>query len=155
VAEVVGEGHRQSEGGTGEEEVTDIFTQIAVNDVRANLRCGLMQQLLKFGEINIKGAMLDRDYTRGFAALVELRRIYVALDTVYPEDFFAAEIKSIDEGLDFIVERCRGDVLRWYVRSTDPAEVQDLGETVEKCIAHDRGWDWESEFDQALAERAS
>jgi hypothetical protein len=135
--------------------VTDIFTQIAVNDVRAHLRCGLMQQLIKFAEINIKGAMLDHDTTRGLAALVELRRIYVALDQVWPEDFFAAEIKNIDAGLDRIVEGCRGPVLRQYVRSRDPSEVADLGETVEKCIAHDRAWDWQSEFDAALAERAS
>jgi hypothetical protein len=133
--------------------VTDIFTQIAVNDVRAHLRCGLMQQLIKFAEINIKGAMLDRDHTRGLVALVELRRIYVALDQVWPGDFFAAEIKNIDAGLDRIVEAGRGRLLKWYVRSTDPAEVQDLSETLSKCIAADRSWDWQSEFDQALADQ--
>jgi hypothetical protein len=112
-----------------------------------------MQQLIKFAELNIRGAMLDHDHTRGLAALVELRRVYCALDQVWPGDFFAAEIKSIDAGLDRIVEGCRGDVLKWYVRSRDPDEVQDLGETVEKCIAHDRSWDWQAEFDQALTEQ--
>jgi hypothetical protein len=135
--------------------MSDIFTEIAVNEVRAHLRCGLMQQLIKFAETNIKGAMLDRDTTRGIAALVELRRVYCALDQVWPEDFFAAEIKSIDAGLDRIVEGCRGPVLRQYVRSTDPGEVMDLGGTLEKCIAADRSWDWESEFDQALTEQTA
>jgi hypothetical protein len=133
--------------------MSDIFTKIAVNDVRTHLRCGLMQQLLKFAETNIKGAMLDHDTTRGLAALVELRRVYCALDQVWPEDFFAAEIKSIDAGLDRIVEGCRGPLLRSYVKSTDPAEVQDLSETLSKCIAADRSWDWEAEFDQALTEQ--
>jgi hypothetical protein len=132
--------------------VSDIFASITVSDVRANLRCGLMKQLLEFARINIKGAMVDRDHTRGLAALVELRRVYVALNSVWPEDFFAEEIKRIDAGLDRIVEGCRGDVLKEYVRSTDPAEIQDLGETLSKAIAADRSWDWESEFDAALAE---
>jgi hypothetical protein len=135
--------------------MSDIFHQISVDTIKANLRCGLMQQLLEFGRINIRNAMLDRDHTHALAALVELRRVYCALDQVWPEDFFAAEIKSIDAGLDRIVEGTRGDVLKWYVRTKDPAEVQELGETLEKCIAHDRSWDWEAEFDQALAERAS
>jgi hypothetical protein len=133
--------------------MSDIFTKIAVNDVRAHLRCGLMQQLLKFAETNIKGAMLDRDTTRGIAALVELRRVYCAFDQVWPEDFFAVEIKSIDAGLDRIVEGTRGDVLKWYVRTKDPEEISDLSETLSKCIAADRSWDWESEFDQALTEQ--
>jgi len=66
--------------------MTDIFTSITVNDVRANLRCGLMQQLLKFGEVHIRGAMLDHDHTRCLAALVELRRIYCALGGVDSKD---------------------------------------------------------------------
>jgi hypothetical protein len=134
--------------------MTDIFTSITVNDVRANLRCGLMQQLLKFGEVHIRGAMLDHDHTRCLAALVELRRIYCALDRVYPEDFFAAEIKAMDAGLDRLHHATRTSLLRDYVRSQDPAEVMSISETLSECIAADRGWDWQSEFDQALAERS-
>ena len=133
--------------------MSDIFTKIAVNDIRAHLRCGLMQQLIKFAETNIKGAMLDRDTTRGIAALVELRRVYCALDQVWPEDFFAEEIKHMDAGLDRFVEAGRGRLLKWYVRTKDPDEVSDLSETLSKCIAADRSWDWESEFDQALTEQ--
>jgi hypothetical protein len=133
--------------------VSDIFTQIAVNDVRAHLRCGLMKQLCEFAERNIKIALQDREYTRGIAALVELRRIYCALDTVYPEDFFAAEIKSIDAGLDRLIEAGRGQLLRWYVRTRDPDEVSELGETLEQIIARG-GWDdWQAEFELALAEQ--
>jgi hypothetical protein len=133
--------------------MSDIFAEIAARDVGAHLRCGLMQQLVKFAETNIKGAMLDRDHTRGLAALIELRRIYVALDMVWPEDFFAEEIKHMDAGLDRFVEAGRGRLLKWYVRTKDPDEVSDLSETLSKCIAADRSWDWESEFDQALTEQ--
>jgi hypothetical protein len=134
--------------------MSDIFRQIAVNDVRAQLRCGLMQQLIKFAELNIKGAMLDHDHTRVLAALVELRRIYVALDMVWPEDFFAAEIKNMDAGLDRLHHATRTSLLRDYVRSQDPAEVMSISETLSECIAADREWDWGREFDQALAERS-
>jgi hypothetical protein len=133
--------------------VSDIFHQISVNTIRAHLRCGLLQHLLEFGRINIRNAMLDHDHTHALAALVELRRIYVALDMVWPEDFFGAEVKAIDAGLDRIVEGCRGSVLRQYVRTKDPDEVMDLSETLSKAIAHDRSWDWQAEFDQALAEQ--
>jgi hypothetical protein len=130
----------------------DIFTQIAVNDVRAHLRCGLMQQLIKFAELNIKGAMLDRDHTRAIAALIELRRIYVALDHVYPGDFFETEIKAMDAGMDRCIEAGRGRLLRLYVRTRDPEEVSELSETLGQIIARG-GWDWQSEFDEALTEQ--
>jgi hypothetical protein len=132
--------------------LTDIFTSITINDVKANLRCGLMQQLIKFAEINIKGAMLDHDTTRAIAALVELRRIYSALDRVYPGGFFEAELKAIDAGLDRFIEAGRGQLLKWYVRTRDPEEVSELSETLGQIIARG-GWDWQSEFDQALAEQ--
>ena len=133
--------------------MSDIFTSITINDVRAQLRCGLMQQLIKFAELNIKGAMLDHDTTRGLAALIELRRIYCGLDTVWPEDFFAAEIKAMDAGLDRLHHAMRTRLLRDYVRSQDPAEVMSISETLSECIAADRSWDWEPEFDAALAEQ--
>jgi hypothetical protein len=132
--------------------MSDIFTSITVNDVSAQLRCGLMQQLLKFAELNIKGAMLDRDHTRAIAALIELRRIYVGLSSVYPGDFFEAEIKAIDAGLDRCIEAGRGRLLRMYVRTKDPDEVSELSETLGQIIARG-GWDWEPEFDQALADQ--
>jgi hypothetical protein len=111
-----------------------------------------MQQLIKFAEVNIRGAMLDHDNTRGLAALIELRRIYVALDMVWPEDFFAAEIKAMDAGLDRLHHAMRTSLLRDYVRCQDPSEVLAIGETLERCIAADSSWDWQSEFDKALAE---
>jgi hypothetical protein len=132
--------------------MSDIFTSITVSDVQANLRCGLMNQLLEFARINIRNAMLDRDYTRGIAALVELRRIYVALDTVWPGGFFEAEIRAMDAGLDRVIEAGRGRLLRWYVRTKDPDEVSELSETLGQIIARG-GWDWEPEFEKALAEQ--
>jgi hypothetical protein len=131
----------------------DIFTQIRVNNIRASLRCGVMNHLVEFARINIKNAMLDRDHNHALAALVELRRIYSALDMIYPGDFFAEEIKHMDAGLDRLHRATRTSLMKDYVRSQDPAEVMSISETLSECIAADRSWDWEPEFDAALAEQ--
>ena len=129
----------------------DIFHQITVSDVRAHLRCGLMQQLIKFAEVNIRGAVLDNDHRRAFAGLIELRRIYAGLAHVYPE--FERQVEEMDGEFDRFIEAGRGQLLRWYVRTRDPDEVRELGEALEQIIARG-GWDdWRAEFELALTEQ--
>jgi hypothetical protein len=131
----------------------DIFTQIAARDAYWNIRCGLTEKLLEFAKIHIRGAMLDRDHTRGMAALVELRRVYVGLSTVYPE--YERQVEEMDAGLDRILHATRSSLMKNYVRCQDPAEVMEISETLSECIAADREWDWGAEFDKALADQVA
>jgi hypothetical protein len=129
----------------------DIFTQIAVSEVHYHIRCGLVKQLTEFARLNIKNALLDHDYSRATAALTELRRIYVGLATVLPE--YERQVEAMDAGLDRLHHAMRTSLLRDYVRSQDPAEVMSISETLSECIAADREWDWEPEFEKALTEQ--
>jgi hypothetical protein len=128
----------------------DIINECQAADVRDRVRSDLMRQLLKFAEVNIRGAALDHDDRRAISGLIELRRIYVGLSHVYPE--FEQQVEEMDRGFDRVIEAGRGQLLRWYVRTKDPDEVRELGEVLGQIIAR-QDWYWLPEFELALAEQ--
>jgi hypothetical protein len=131
----------------------DIGEEIRIGNLRPFLRTRLLEKLVEFGEWYIKAPMEDGERVEAVAALMELRRVYVGLSTVYPEDFVEL-LAKLDQGIDRYLVTARSELIRDYLRSTDPAEIEELSETIGLFIARCRGsWDWEAEFDQAVNER--
>jgi hypothetical protein len=127
----------------------DIYRQIAIDSVHSYLRGGLMEKLLEFAQYT-KCQIQEREYTTACAGLRELRRIYSAFVGVYPG--FDAMLRDIDAGLERLHRTGRTRLMQCYVRSQDFAEVMEIGETLSECIAFDRAWDWQADFDQAVEE---
>jgi hypothetical protein len=127
----------------------DIYRQIAIDSTHSYLRSGLMEKLLEFAQYT-RCQVQNREYTVACAGLRELRRIYAALVPGYPG--FDAMLRDIDAGLERLHRTGRTDLIKHYVRSQDFAEVMEIGETLSECIAFDRTWDWQADFDQAVEE---
>jgi hypothetical protein len=127
----------------------DIYSEIAIEREHAYLRSGLMNVLLEFAQAT-KCACKEREFTIACARLSELRRVYAALVPVYPG--FDTLLSDLDAGLDRLHHAMRTSLIKDYVRSQDFAEVVEIGETLGMCIAHDRAWDWQREFDVAVEE---
>jgi hypothetical protein len=127
----------------------NIHTDCIISRNHSYLRDGLMKILLEFAQAT-KCAVQERQYTEAFAGLCELRRVYSGLVTVYPG--FDKLLSELDAGLDRLHRTGRTSLMKDYVRSQDFAEVISIGETLSDCIAADRTWQWEKDFDQALEE---
>jgi hypothetical protein len=123
------------------------MTDLRLRDIPLNLRAELIGTLTEFADLHITRALEEREHVHAVAGLVELRRIYAGLSMVYPE--FEANFKAMDAGLDRLVVACRTNLMKEYVRSRDPAEINELSDTLSKIISRG-GWDWEREFDAAV-----
>jgi hypothetical protein len=113
-----------------------------------NLRAELISTLTEFADLHITRALEEREHVHAVAGLVELRRIYAGLSTVYPE--FEANLWAMDAGLDRLQIAARSQLMQAYVRSRDPAEIDSISETLGRIISKG-GWDWEREFDAAVS----
>jgi hypothetical protein len=129
--------------------MTDIYRQIAIDSTSGYLRSGLMEKLLELAQYT-KCAVQNREYAVANAGLRELRRVYAALVPVYPG--FDKLLEDIDAGLERLHRTGRTSLMQCYVRSQDFAEVMEIGETLSECIAFDRTWDWQRDFDEAVEE---
>jgi hypothetical protein len=116
-----------------------------------DLKDDLITVLYEWAKTNIHEAMyIENDPAHVRRSLMELRRVMVGLAHVgYPG--FAQHVQEIDKKLDRLHNACRSSLLKDYVRSRDPEEIASIGETLGECIAADRSWDWQAEFDAALA----
>jgi hypothetical protein len=119
------------------------------SDLRMSLGNELTEMLLVFIERNITWTV-KQDPTYAAAAFCELRRLLSCLvDAGYPLEKL---LNELDHGLDRLMQTDRSQLVRAYVRSSDFAEVIEIGETLGQCIAYDRTWNWQADFDQAVEE---
>jgi hypothetical protein len=93
----------------------------------------------------------EGETTRTMAGVVELRRVTAALSTVYPE--FAANVRTLDAGLDKFLVTARSKLLQQYLRSQDVEKIQSLSETLGAIIATGKWPDWQLDFDMAIEGR--
>jgi hypothetical protein len=119
--------------------------------ISQSLRNDLITVLYERAKVNIHGAYHEEnDPTKTMQSLMELRRVMVGLAYVgYPG--FDQSVKDIDARLDKLHRACRSSLLRDYINSRDPAEIASISETLNQCIAYDRSWDWQAEFDAMIA----
>jgi hypothetical protein len=104
----------------------DIGEEIRIGNLRPFLRTRLMERLLEFGEWYIRAPMRDGDHVEALAALLELRKVYVGLSTVYPEDYVEM-LAKIDAGLDRLREDCRIRLEgKWLLPKISDAEVEQI-----------------------------
>jgi hypothetical protein len=111
----------------------------------------LIETLIEWGDYNITRALREREYTHAMITLVELRRIYSGLATVYPE--FVTNLRRLDAGLDRLQVAGRKRLLQQYLRSQDLEEIRSISETLGAVIAAGKWPDWQLDFDRAIEER--
>ena len=111
----------------------DILSDIRIENIGPSLRTRLIEVLLDFAEQNIECALREGENLHAVAGLVELRRVYSGLVTVYPE--FKTVFEVMDPGLDRLLVACRTQLLKAYLRSHDVDEVKAISETLAAIIA--------------------
>jgi hypothetical protein len=129
----------------------DILSEIRIENIGPSLRTRLIEVLLDFAEQNIECALRDGENLHAVAGLVELRRVYSGLATVYPE--FREVFEPLDAGLDRLLVTCRTQLLKVYLRSHDVDEVKAISETLAAIIAAGKWPDWQLDFDLAIEKR--
>jgi hypothetical protein len=128
----------------------DISDDIRIETMSRGLKTRLMQLLLdQFAVPEIKCALRNKEHVHSFSACVELEKVVSALATVYPE--LQPLRREIGDGLDKVHRANRTMLLKDYLQSRDPAEINSLSEILQRCIAADPTWDWEAEYDKAIA----
>jgi hypothetical protein len=131
----------------------DIHIDCRIDSMRTELRYELLQTLLKFFEYHIAHVMKNRENLHATAAFVEQRRVLEALSTVYPE--LGKQVEVIDAGLDRLLVTGRQQLLKAYLRSSNPEEIEELSDTLGRIIAAGKWPDWQIDFDLAIEERCS
>jgi hypothetical protein len=126
----------------------DIGEEIQLHNISIDLRLHLIALVNDFQNREIVCSVRDREYTYAVAAFCELERLFTALVTIYPE--FETNLKVISAGLDKLHRTNRSMLLKDYLKSRDPAEIDSIAETLSAEIHADRSWDWEREYDQAI-----
>jgi hypothetical protein len=133
--------------------MTDIYQRITIDNEASFLKDRLINVLLEFMErTNLVFKRGDMEPTVALACWCEVRRVYSGPVTVYP-DFFDKLLKDLDAGFDKLHRANRTGLMKDYVKSQDFAEVMEISETLGDYIAHDRTWDWQTEFDAAIVEQ--
>jgi hypothetical protein len=110
--------------------VRDIGEEIRIGNLRPFLRTRLLEYLVEFGSWYIEAPMRDGERVEALAALMELRKVYLGLSQVYPEDFVEL-LAKIDAGLDRLREDCRTRLrMRFVAPTISDAEVEQIRQLI-------------------------
>jgi hypothetical protein len=91
-------------------------------------------------------------HVEAVAGLMELRRVYAGLSTVYPEDF-GELLAKMDMGLDRLLAATRQQLLKDFLSpETSPTDLRDIAETLGQIISAGKRPSWSFDFDVAVDE---